>query len=614
MGKATITGGGTDGQYNVTLEYDTAMVEALITQCASRIASLDAYIATLDAGEKRDRAQLERESIQVRKTRLETYRDAAQADTRTVWCADLTENLSTGEVATIEVPGEPETVLIRPAYSGDFTYDAARDGQLQRPEAGTPAGTYWNLAMLPAWQRHMPTYRTGTITALDGDTCDVTLDAATSTQQSLDVNDRTTLSSVPIDYMNCDGGAFDVGDEVVVEFAGQSWDSPTVIGFKSHPKGCGWFFRLTHGDGRLVDDTMNLVVRIYPATGLRTSKSHTKTYDAATGYWNIVLDDPIGDADPDGFWVEYRCDDANLWVQWPERYTEGTQRQAADAIQPDGEEREDYCHYYYREHFGENWGYTKISGCDYRSLDINPLDRPIDWNEFDNDTIMDSSSNQQYAGNYEVVFKRNGSVRIGESIKSSVPVYVKAVIRGCPMVSGDNCPGISIPEELEAYYDISGWAVNGISGYEGCLDPATWIVLGWPTEYLTRYPTHDPDQKPLAADVVDQTDMYYAFNMRIGGPGARLQIGIADDEEADTHTYTAESAAATIQSNIGTSPAYYTDAAVELTCISEESGSFNCYYDATSTNDTKTGNHNYTYAELLNEIVDITITYDTDDL
>jgi hypothetical protein len=114
------------------------------------------------------------------------------------------------------------------------------DGLLQSiPAAPGPFSSFFNQALLPAWQKWRPMYRVGTITELAGDRCTVVLDAATSSQQSIDVNHSGILSNVPIDYMDCDGQAFDVGDRVVVEFRNQDLTKPRVIGFESHPQGCG---------------------------------------------------------------------------------------------------------------------------------------------------------------------------------------------------------------------------------------------------------------------------------------------------------------------------------------------------------------------------------------
>lgn len=139
-------------------------------------------------------------SLEVRKKYLE---DNDIADKIVAaWCADLTENL-TGIVGTVEVPGELiGAVNIQPGFENYAPFDAERDGQLQAAIAGTPAGVFYNLAMLPGWQKWKPTYRYGTITSLTGDTCAIALDAAKSSAQELDVNQTESLSNVPVNYMD----------------------------------------------------------------------------------------------------------------------------------------------------------------------------------------------------------------------------------------------------------------------------------------------------------------------------------------------------------------------------------------------------------------------------
>jgi hypothetical protein len=104
--------------------------------------------------------------------------------------------------------------------------------------AMTPAQAFYSLAMLPGWQKWKPTYRYGTITAISGDTADVAMDEAESSQQSLEINQASGLLNVPIEYMSCKGAAFEAGDEVLVKFTGQDWNNPTIIGFKDNPVAC----------------------------------------------------------------------------------------------------------------------------------------------------------------------------------------------------------------------------------------------------------------------------------------------------------------------------------------------------------------------------------------
>lgn len=152
------------------------------------------------------------------------------------WCADYTEDLS-GEVATAEVPGEISNVIIKPGFEGGSQWSAATDGAMQPALAGTPASVFYNLAMQPGWQKWCPTYRTATITSIDGDTCSITLDDATSRQQGLGVNAQSSYDDVPILYMNCDGEAFEEGDKVLIAFAGNV-DGPIVVGFEEEPIEC----------------------------------------------------------------------------------------------------------------------------------------------------------------------------------------------------------------------------------------------------------------------------------------------------------------------------------------------------------------------------------------
>ncbi|MFO7884816.1 MAG: hypothetical protein R6U68_08350, partial [Desulfobacteraceae bacterium] len=132
---------------------------------------LQSVSSDLDIALLKLRAQLA--SLKVRKLSLEKrieFINAGFPDDETIsaWCADLTEDL-TGTVGLIEVPGESVEFNIRPGYEGGATYDQGRDGQLVPTVIQTPAQAYYNLAMLPGWQKWMPTYRYATIDSLDTD-------------------------------------------------------------------------------------------------------------------------------------------------------------------------------------------------------------------------------------------------------------------------------------------------------------------------------------------------------------------------------------------------------------------------------------------------------------
>lgn len=245
MGKGIIQSGGTDGLYSVQIvlnragiakmiaklneniaQYTTQItalqsrIDALISEIAALQAQIDVWKSDIATYEKEISAALKsqtdkidlKNSLLKQKSILNLKITAMQAriayltanmpadPTIDAWCADLTEDL-TGTVATIEVPGERGTVLISP---GEYSeYDAEIDGQLNPAINQTPEQCFWNLAMLPGWQKWLPTYRFGIITALnvENDTCSLSLEAALSSQQDLDVNSVTSLTQVPIEYM-----------------------------------------------------------------------------------------------------------------------------------------------------------------------------------------------------------------------------------------------------------------------------------------------------------------------------------------------------------------------------------------------------------------------------
>jgi hypothetical protein len=277
MGKGTITGFGTGGQYSVRVEYNTDRAAAEKAANLGKIANIDEQITeketeieeieteiddlaaqialttdetTIEKLEKeladkrieKEKASLRLNILKLQKLSLEKRNETLDAIPETMdtsaWCADLTEDLS-GEVGLIEVPGESQYFNIQPGHEGNAAYSADRDGQLFPTMAMSPAASFYNLAMLPGWQKWKPTYRYGTITAIDGDLASVTLEAATSTQQGLGVNQESTLSDVPIEYMTCNGAAFEIGNDVLVQFTGQIWTAPKIVGFKDNPKGCG---------------------------------------------------------------------------------------------------------------------------------------------------------------------------------------------------------------------------------------------------------------------------------------------------------------------------------------------------------------------------------------
>ena len=293
MGYATIVSGGEDGRYTITMDYGQATRDALLAALSVLLAELDVKIAAAqgkvneaDAKEAEAEARYndavdtfiasnpffapgsprpDDSAIRFALARLRELQMAHQplrvalaavkldksialkrvaywntfvaTNTRQAWCTDFTEDAAPGAVvATMEIPGDDNLIIIAP---GARAWTPA-DGYLAARELMSPEQVFFNAAIFPGWQIDKPTYRWGTITAIDrtADTCSVSLAPARSTAQRLPINRVSTLANVPIEYQDCDSDPFIVGDNVVVQFVGQSWDNPKVVGFVDTPKRC----------------------------------------------------------------------------------------------------------------------------------------------------------------------------------------------------------------------------------------------------------------------------------------------------------------------------------------------------------------------------------------
>ena len=337
MGKAAIVSHLGAGKYSVKLVLHREHIAEKITDLTAQLIVLDASIEALDPtadGYKASLGKLTaiRLSCSKKKAYLKDPLHVPIDPTLEAWCADLSTALA-GDVGTIEIPGERGAVLIQPGYGGNAVYDDERDGQLQ-PTVGSrsASATFYNMAILPGWQKWMPTYRFGTITGITEPpvSCDIDLDAAISSAQSLGVNQATTLSDVPFEYMSFDGTIFSVGDEVVIEFQGQDWSRPQVVGFKHNPRGGFEFvFKLTRGDGLLLDTSTPPSFSLY-----NSSRNYVDTtdpvYDESTECWSFSLADPE-DADPLGYFVFYDVENG-IETQYPYRYKSVDQYQSVDLI------------------------------------------------------------------------------------------------------------------------------------------------------------------------------------------------------------------------------------------------------------------------------------------
>ena len=247
MGSATILSGGSSGLYNIRLTLDTVKISSMKTAAEARIARIAIIEAevqtqltaaemiyldkshTLDdaisafqngtgspkttradvikaqtdastalsvvAGLRHSRGLLQMEDAALRKRVILLSLKLVPVDLTGVWCADLSTEL-TGAVGTAEVNGEVTEILVMPSGRAGL-------GKIQPVLASSPAGVFYNQAVLPGWQKFKPTYRIGTITALDvaENTAGVTLLPALSSAQNLNINQAENLTGVPVVYL-----------------------------------------------------------------------------------------------------------------------------------------------------------------------------------------------------------------------------------------------------------------------------------------------------------------------------------------------------------------------------------------------------------------------------
>lgn len=243
MGKGQIISGGANGQYQVKIlysrvEYDAQMLIIDSRLIALQTAHINAPTTTPKERAAKDIIGLQIAALEKRQANLEA--NVLLEETISAWCSDLTEDLS-GDIGTVEIPGESTNIQIQPGYENNAAYNLERDGQLVPTYNASPAGVYYNLAMLPGWQKWKPLFRYATIDSINSgnDTANITLENIKSSQQDIEINQTDTLSDVAIEYMTCDSVAFEEGDSVLVKFDDQDWTKPKIVGFKDNPQPCG---------------------------------------------------------------------------------------------------------------------------------------------------------------------------------------------------------------------------------------------------------------------------------------------------------------------------------------------------------------------------------------
>ena len=215
MGRATVQSNKGGGLYSIKIDRDSEKINDKIDWIDDQLAEATGPRAT---------------TLELRKKNLQALLTNDPID---AWCVDYSTGLS-GTVDTIEINGE-DTHLIAPATPG---HQELTPGTVSPVPILSPAQAAHSFGVFPGWQKFKPTYRVGEITAISGDICDIDLDAAVSYVNKENINQSASLEDVPIDYMSCDGVVFQSGDRVVVEFKGQDWNDPHVIGFESNPVDC----------------------------------------------------------------------------------------------------------------------------------------------------------------------------------------------------------------------------------------------------------------------------------------------------------------------------------------------------------------------------------------
>lgn len=223
----------------------------LFALAQNKVIAADREVARLMA-EKLQRVQ-QIEELQDEKARidgLEFY----------VWACYYQDLILPGTtVETAEVPGfwndEPisQTITLYsgtsqartityPEYNWNIrlaTSDAS--GKLVSSIAMTPASVFYNCAIEAGHLKWKPIWRYGILTAVETYIGSVSLsgnDRNIYNNENLNINETDTLENIPFEYPPCQGGVFNVGDEVLIRFIGFDRTQSRIIGFRRSPVKC----------------------------------------------------------------------------------------------------------------------------------------------------------------------------------------------------------------------------------------------------------------------------------------------------------------------------------------------------------------------------------------
>lgn len=243
------------GYYKVEVVFERQRIDDEVAALTAKKSDLEAKLAQLEGNEKKS-VEMAIASIEKRLIFLNNY--APENFEVNCYCADFSDTMEPDAVVGLIEIGRQfsykilidnvvygrQYYVIQPNFDGGAAYNASRDGIAGTALSVSAAGFAYNYAVSTGAMRWRPRYRAATITAINGNAADITLEDMVyiqlDSQAQVDIDDtsKLTLAGVSIDYMDCDGLAFEVGDEVVVKWNGPGWTNPLIIGFTGPPKEC----------------------------------------------------------------------------------------------------------------------------------------------------------------------------------------------------------------------------------------------------------------------------------------------------------------------------------------------------------------------------------------
>lgn len=194
-----------------------------------------------------------------RKAELTQAKQALNDRALDVWACYFDDTLAINDVVyTAEIPGfwrdeaigRYQTIYAGMTSQRDVFFEErswnivkrvnALDSTLRPAVSLSPERVFVNLALEPGHLKWRPAWRYGTITAINGNHCDVRLNAEKGRKErreaELDLSWEENLTDVPIEYACIE--VFYVGAEVLLRFHDQDRTKPIVIGFRRGPQQC----------------------------------------------------------------------------------------------------------------------------------------------------------------------------------------------------------------------------------------------------------------------------------------------------------------------------------------------------------------------------------------